>query len=50
MFYFFLCLGQEVRNFKENAEVSDNGWRYEKLPIAGDFLSIHTKVEASYNP
>jgi len=27
-----------------------NGWRYEKLPIAGDFLSSYTKVEAGYNP
>jgi hypothetical protein len=26
------------------------GWRYEKLPIAGDFLSSYTKVEAGYNP
>lgn len=26
-----------------------NGWRYEKLPIAGDFLSSYTKVEAGYN-
>jgi len=25
-------------------------WRYEKLPIAGDFLSSCTKVEAGYNP
>jgi len=27
-----------------------NGWRYEKLPIAGDFLSNYTKVGAGYNP
>jgi len=27
-----------------------NGRRYEKLPIAGDFLSSYTKVEAGYNP
>jgi hypothetical protein len=27
-----------------------NGWRYEKLPISGDFLSIYTKAEAGYNP
>jgi hypothetical protein len=27
-----------------------NVWRYEKLPIAGDFLSSYTKVEAGYNP
>ncbi|MDD4729987.1 MAG: hypothetical protein PHN55_14710, partial [Dysgonamonadaceae bacterium] len=27
-----------------------HGWRYEKLPIAGDFLSSYTKVEAGYNP
>ncbi len=27
-----------------------NGWRYEKLPIARDFLSSYTKVEAGYNP
>jgi len=27
-----------------------NGWRYEKLPIAGDSLSSYTKVEAGYNP
>jgi hypothetical protein len=27
-----------------------NGWRYEKLPIAGDFLSSYTKIEAGYNP
>jgi len=26
-----------------------NGWRYEKLPIAGDPLSGYTKVEAGYN-
>jgi hypothetical protein len=25
-------------------------WRYEKLPIAGDFLSSYTKVGAGYNP
>jgi len=25
---------------------ADNGWRYETLPIAGDFLSSYTKVEA----
>jgi hypothetical protein len=25
-------------------------WRYEKLPIAGDFLSSYTKAEAGYNP
>jgi len=30
--------------------VTHNGWRYEKLPIAGDFLSSYTKVEAGYNP
>jgi hypothetical protein len=28
----------------------NGGWRYEKLPIAGDFLSSYTKVEAGYNP
>jgi hypothetical protein len=27
-----------------------NGLRYEKLPIAGDFLSGYKKVEAGYNP
>jgi len=27
-----------------------DGWRYEKLPIAGDFLSSYIEVEASYNP
>jgi hypothetical protein len=27
-----------------------NGWRYEKLPFAGDFLSGYTKVEAGYKP
>jgi len=27
-----------------------NGWRYEKLPIAGNFLSSYTKVGAGYNP
>jgi hypothetical protein len=27
-----------------------NERRYEKLPIAGDFLSSYTKVEAGYNP
>jgi hypothetical protein len=27
-----------------------NGWRYEKLPFAGDVLSSYTKVEAGYNP
>jgi hypothetical protein len=26
-----------------------NGWRYEKLPIEGDFLSSYTKVEVGYN-
>ncbi len=31
-------------------KVVENGWRYEKLPIAGDFLSGYTKVEAGYNP
>jgi len=31
-------------------KLGGNGWRYEKLPIAGDFLSRYTKVEASYNP
>jgi hypothetical protein len=30
--------------------ITPNGWRYEKLPIAGDFLSSYTKVEAGYNP
>ncbi len=25
-------------------------WWYEKLPIAGDFLSSYTKDEAGYNP
>ncbi len=30
--------------------VTANGWRYEKLPFAGDFLSRYTKVEAGYNP
>jgi hypothetical protein len=30
--------------------ITANGWRYEKLPIAGDFLSSYTKVEAGYNP
>ena len=30
--------------------IAANGWRYEKLPIAGDFLSSYTKVEAGYNP
>jgi len=27
-----------------------NVLRYEKLPIAGDFLSSYTKVEEGYNP
>jgi len=27
-----------------------NVLRYEKLPIAGDFLSSYTKVESGYNP
>jgi len=31
-------------------KITGNVWRYEKLPIAGDFLSSYTKVEASYNP
>ncbi len=30
--------------------ISPHRWRYEKLPIAGDFLSSYTKVEAGYNP
>jgi len=30
--------------------LAPNVWRYEKLPIAGDFLSSYTKVEAGYNP
>jgi len=30
--------------------MAHNGWRYEKLPIAGDSLSSYTKVEAGYNP
>ncbi|MFW6272932.1 MAG: hypothetical protein ACOC2U_04040, partial [bacterium] len=30
--------------------IGHNGWRYEKLPIAGDFLSIYTKAAAGYNP
>jgi hypothetical protein len=30
--------------------VTDFGWRHEKLPIAVDFLSSYTKVEAGYNP
>jgi len=35
-------IGVSFRNY--------NGRRYEKLPIAGDFLSSYTKVEAGYNP
>jgi hypothetical protein len=31
-------------------DLAPNGWRYEKLPISGDFLSIYTKAEAGYNP
>jgi hypothetical protein len=30
--------------------ITPKGWQYEKLPIAGDFLSSYTKVEAGYNP
>jgi len=30
--------------------IAANGWWYEKLPIAGDFLSMYKKVEAGYNP
>ncbi len=30
--------------------ITANERRYEKLPIAGDFLSSYTKVEAGYNP
>jgi len=26
------------------------GWLYEKLAIAGDYLSSYTKVEAGYSP
>jgi len=35
---------------KEMIRFTTNVWRYEKLPIAGDFLSSYTKVEADYNP
>jgi hypothetical protein len=41
----YLFQGQEKIIF-----VATNGLRYEKLPIAGDFLSSYTKVEAGYNP
>jgi len=34
----------------QNYTLGLNGWRYEKLPIAGDFLSSYKKVEAGYNP
>jgi hypothetical protein len=30
--------------------IAHNVRRYEKLPIAGDFLSSYTKVEPGYNP
>jgi hypothetical protein len=30
--------------------LTGNVVRYEKLPVAGDFLSSYTKVEAGYNP
>jgi hypothetical protein len=35
---------------KAAISLSVHGWRYEKLPIAGDTLSSYTKVEAGYNP
>jgi hypothetical protein len=41
-----LSLFRWFRSFTMNANV----WRYEKLPITGDFLSSYTKVEAGYNP
>jgi len=34
----------------KNQKISNNGWWYEKLPIAGDFLSSYTKDKAGYNP
>ena len=33
-----------------SVKMHHNGWRYEKLPIAGDFLSSYTKVEAGLQP
>jgi hypothetical protein len=44
---YFHQVFQYARSFFSMAH---NGWRYEKLPISGDFLSIYTKAEAGYNP
>jgi len=43
---------KSVNLFQEKTRLAMqyNGWRYEKLPIAGDSLSSYTKVEAGYNP
>jgi len=48
-FYFYHCK-QCPLPLLSALYLAHNGWRYEKLPIAGDFLSSYTRVEAGYNP
>jgi len=45
-----LCIGKFATLLLGAVRLVGNVWRYEKLPIAGDFLSSYTKVEAGYNP
>jgi len=53
-FSFFVCQETKISPFYRCCfwprSLVPNGWRYEKLPIAGDFLSRYTKVEAGYKP
>jgi hypothetical protein len=39
----------KYESFANFSNIVANGRRYEKLPIAGDFLASYTKVEAGYN-
>jgi len=43
-------LVKRLDSFARFGKIAHNVWRYEKLPIAGDFLSGYAKVEAGYNP
>jgi hypothetical protein len=55
MFFMMVCFEVFYFEFTINLPPPTGGglvqrWRYEKLPIAGDFLSSYTKVEAGYTP
>jgi len=48
--HFSVYVGSLFLALSLSFRVTANVWRYEMLPIAGDFLSSYTKVEAGFSP